>query len=72
MMRKLVMALVMMTVISCAGFGVWKAQAMVLAGAAQLTTPVKSSNPVIPAACGGNGAHCPPGYNWNGNRCVPC
>jgi hypothetical protein len=71
-MHRLAIALVAMTVISCAGLAAWKAEAMVLTGAAQLSTSAKALNPVTPAACRGGGEHCPPGYIWNGNRCVPC
>lgn len=71
-MRRLAMTLVMTATISCAGLAAWKAEAMVGAGAAQVATAAKTTNPVSPAACGGRGAHCPPGYNWNGNRCAPC
>ncbi len=54
------------------GLMAWRADAMVFAGAAQVSTAAKSAGPVSPAACRGRGAHCPPGYVWNGNRCVPC
>jgi hypothetical protein len=69
-MHRLAMALVMMTAISCAGLAV--AEAMALSGGAQPGTSVKSLNSVTPAACKGGGEHCPPGYIWNGNKCVPC
>jgi hypothetical protein len=71
-MQRLAMALVMTTVILCAGFATWKAEAMVGAGAAQVATAAKTASPVDRVACGGRGAHCPPGYWWNGNRCAPC
>ncbi len=71
-MRRLTIALVMTSVMSCVGLVAWQAEAMVGAGAAPHGTAAKSTQPVTPAACGGRGAHCPPGYTWNGNRCVPC
>jgi len=71
-MRRLAITLGMTTAVLCAGFVAWHAQAMVVAGAAQLSTAAKATTPVTPAACRRGGAHCPPGYVWNGNRCVPC
>jgi hypothetical protein len=54
------------------GLGVWRAEAMIGAGAAQISTAAKAAGPVGLAACARWGAHCPPGYTWNGARCVPC
>jgi hypothetical protein len=71
-MCRLPMALTVTTIILCAGLMAWKAEAMVGAGATQLRTVVETAGPVSPAACRGGGAHCPPGYVWNGNRCVAC
>ena len=71
-MRRMVMTLVVASLMTFGGLAAWKAEAMVGAGAAQQATAAKSAGPVIHAACGGRGEHCPPGYNWNGNRCVPC
>jgi len=71
-MRRLAITLVMATVVSCVGLVAWRAEAMVGAGAAQLGTTAKSSQPIVHAACRGTGDHCPPGYTWNGNRCIPC
>ena len=50
----------------------WEAEAMVPAIAAQIRAVVQTVKPVEPAACRGWGEHCPPGYVWNGRRCVPC
>jgi len=71
-MRRLAITLVMTAVVSCVGLVAWQAEAMVGAGAAQLGAAAKSAQPIATAACGGRGAHCPPGYTWNGNRCVRC
>jgi hypothetical protein len=71
-MRKAAITVAMTTVIMCAGLMAWQAHAMLGAGAAQLSTAAKTVSPIGPAACRGSGAHCPPGYVWNGNRCVPC
>jgi hypothetical protein len=71
-MRRLAITLGVMTAILCTGLLAWQAEAMVVAGAAQLSTAARAAGPVTPAACGGRGAHCPPGYGWNGTRCVPC
>lgn len=71
-MRTLAITLVMTSVISCVGLLAWHAEAMVGAGAAHVATAVKSTQPIAPAACRGRGAHCPPGYTWNGHACVPC
>ncbi len=71
-MHRLAMALVMTTMVLSAGLVTWKAEAMVTAGAAQVATAAKAASPIDRTACGGRGAHCPPGYNWNGNRCAPC
>ena len=71
-MIRLALAFVMTTAILCTGFATWKAEAMVSAGAAKVSTTVKAASPVDHAACRGRGEHCPPGYIWNGNRCAPC
>ena len=71
-MHRLAMTLIMTTAILFTTLAAWQAEAMVGAGAAQLGTAAKASSAVTEAACGERGAHCPPGYNWNGNRCVRC
>ena len=71
-MRRLAVTLGTMMAILCAGFLAWQAEAMVVAGATHVSTAAKLVAPVTPAACRGNGEHCPPGYVWNGNRLVPC
>lgn len=71
-MRRLTISLAMTTVILCGGLVAWKAHAMVGAGAAQVSTAARAVSSIGPAACRGSGEHCPPGYVWNGNRCVPC
>jgi hypothetical protein len=71
-MQRLAITLAMTTVILSTGLVAWKADAMVGSGAAQLSTAAKAAGPIAPAACRGSGAHCPPGYVWNGARCVPC
>ena len=71
-MRRLAVILGATAAILCAGVIAWRAEAMVVAGAAQLSAAAKTAGPVVPAACGGRGAHCPPGYTWTGYRCVPC
>ena len=72
-MRKLIAAIIVTTMVLGTGFVAWNAEAKIGAGAAQLSAATKSLNPVVPAACGGvTGAHCPAGYYWNGNRCLPC
>jgi hypothetical protein len=50
----------------------WNAQATPNAGAKQIGMNALSIKDIKQAACRGNGAHCPPGYIWNGNRCAPC
>jgi hypothetical protein len=71
-MQRLMLTLVVATVFVSGGLVAWKAEAMVGAGGVQVSTAAKATSPVDRAACGGRGEHCPPGYNWNGNRCVPC
>jgi len=71
-MQRLVMTLVVATTILFGGLVAWKAEAMVGVGGVQVSTAVKATSPVDRAACRGRGEHCPPGYDWNGNRCVPC
>jgi hypothetical protein len=71
-MRQLAITLGLATGILAAGVVAWQAEAMVGAGSPQLSTAAKASSAVTPAACRGGGEHCPPGYVWNGNRCVPC
>ncbi len=71
-MRGLTIALGVTAAILCAGSIAWRAEATAVAGAAQLGVAAKAVSPVSPAACGGRGEHCPPGYVWNGHRCVPC
>lgn len=71
-MQRLVAVLVVTTILLFAGLLAWKAEAMVGAGNAQLATAAKASSAITQAACGGTGSHCPPGYVWNGNRCVHC
>lgn len=50
----------------------WEAGATVPSIAAQVRAVVQTIKPVERAACRGWGEHCPPGYVWNGRRCVPC
>ena len=71
-MRAVAITLVLTAAILFAGAMKWKAEATVWAGAAHIGTAAQSADPIKPAACRGSGAHCPPGYVWNGNRCVPC
>ena len=61
-MRKLAISVAVAAVISGAGLVAWKANAMVGAGAAQLSTAANTVSPIAPAACRGSGSHCPPGY----------
>jgi hypothetical protein len=56
----------------CGGLLARHAEAMISAGAAQIRAAAEKAVTVEPAACRGRGAHCPPGYVWNGRRCVPC
>jgi hypothetical protein len=40
---------------------------------AGLHAQIQNATPIVkPAACRGMGAHCPPGFVWNGHRCRPC
>ena len=71
-MRRLTIALAMVATILCAGLVAWKAEATTWAGAAQLGAATATVKPLKNAACRGTGEHCPPGYVWNGRRCVPC
>jgi hypothetical protein len=71
-MRKLAITLGLAGGLLVAAFTAWQAEAVVSAGAGQLHTVAKASGAISPAACRGGGEHCPPGYVWNGNRCVPC
>jgi hypothetical protein len=71
-MRRLAITLTMTATILCAGLLAWKAEATTWAGAKQLRNAAETVNPVDKAACRGWGEHCPPGYIWNGFRCVPC
>jgi hypothetical protein len=49
------------------------AEAQTTRGAMSLKAAVQNSTVIENAACGGRwGARCPPGYTWNGRRCVPC
>jgi hypothetical protein len=42
-------------------------------GAASFHAQVQNATSIVKqAACRGTGAHCPPGYVWNGYRCRPC
>jgi hypothetical protein len=50
----------------------WKAEATPAAGAKQIGASALTITDIKQAACRGSGAHCPPGYIWNGNRCRPC
>lgn len=50
----------------------WRAEATPWAGAKQIAAAKMTINDIQKAACRGTGAHCPPGYVWNGNRCRPC
>ncbi len=71
-MHKLALTLGMAAGLLIGGLLAWHAEAMVVAGAPQMSAAAKAANPVSPAACVRSGAHCPPGYTWNGTRCVPC
>jgi hypothetical protein len=48
------------------------AEAQTARGALALKAAAQSSTVVENAACRGRGEHCPPGYTWNGHRCIPC
>ncbi len=50
----------------------FKAEAAPAAGAKQIGAAALTINDIKDAACRGRGAHCPPGYVWNGHRCVLC
>jgi hypothetical protein len=71
-MRTLVITLALAAAMLCPGSATWQVQAAGMAGAAQLSTAVKAASPIQPAACRGWGSRCPPGYFWNGYRCLPC
>jgi hypothetical protein len=69
--RNSLVAIAFTATLALVGTIAWKAEAVPLAA-----TPAEASKPVIPAACGGGGRHCPPGYHWvcGPNRCwcAPC
>ena len=71
-MTKFFVSLAIAAAIVCAGALTWKAQATPAAGAKQIATSAFSIRDVQNAACRGRGAHCPPGFVWNGHRCVLC
>jgi hypothetical protein len=52
--------------------GLFAAQAQTSRGAISMKAAAQNNTVVENAACRGRGAHCPPGYVWNGHRCVPC
>jgi hypothetical protein len=55
------------------GSMIWTANAQTQRFGAGLHTQIQNATPLVkPAACRGTGAHCPPGYVWNGYRCRPC
>jgi hypothetical protein len=47
-------------------------EATILSATKQSQSATRTEKPIVHAACRGWGAHCPPGYVWNGYRCVPC
>ena len=72
-MHRLVITVVMTIAFVCGGLFAWHAEAMPTVGAAQIRATADSiATTAKPAACRGWGARCPPGYVWNGARCVPC
>ena len=72
-MRTMILTLGLTAAILFAAASSWKAEATVAQGAAKIGTAAQSAaTPIKPAACRGGGAHCPPGWVWNGRRCVPC
>lgn len=70
-MRKLAFALAAAALLSAVSLS-WNAEATIVSAASQIRAAVHTVKPVTNAACRGTGAHCPPGYVWNGRRCVPC
>ena len=70
-MHRLAIALIVATVM-CVVSLPWKAEATIPSAGAQMRAATQSVQTVLPAACRGWGAHCPPGYIWTGDRCVPC
>lgn len=55
------------------GSMIWTANAQTQGFGAGFHTQIQNATPIVePAACRGTGAHCPPGYVWNGHRCRPC
>jgi hypothetical protein len=71
-MRRLTITFAMTILFLCGDSLTWQAKAMISAGASQIRAAVSGAPKAEPAACRGWGEHCPPGYIWNGNRCVPC
>jgi len=71
-MRRLAIGFVIAAAVLGAGLVAWRAEATTLSAAARLGAAPQSLESVKNAACRGTGAHCPPGYVWNGRRCVPC
>ncbi len=71
-MRALTMTFALAAAILLTAASGWTSQAVAASGAAKLGVTAQQVNPLKPAACRGRGAHCPPGFIWNGRRCVPC
>jgi hypothetical protein len=77
-MRNLIVALAFATAVMFGGAAAWKAEAAGAAGAMPAGAPTQVTKPIHPAACGGYGPNCPPGYRWvcgpYGQRCwcAPC
>jgi hypothetical protein len=71
-MRRSAVAFAFAALIVFIGTMAWRAEAAPWAGAKQIAATKLTISDVQKAACRGSGAHCPPGYIWNGNRCRPC
>jgi hypothetical protein len=55
------------------GSMIWTVSAQTQLFGAALHAQIHNATPIVKlAACRGTGAHCPPGYVWNGHRCRPC
>jgi hypothetical protein len=60
------------SVIMLIGTTAWRAEATPWAGAKQIAAAKLTITDIQKVACRSGGAHCPPGYVWNGYRCRPC
>jgi hypothetical protein len=73
-MRNLLVA--MIAAVAMVSVATFAAEAQMSRGATFIKAAAEKSAAEKPkvenAACRGRGAHCPPGYVWNGHRCVPC